>query len=87
MGKLCLLDFKTVFASNLSKIANECNIDINLLSANVVKKTMSYFICPENEIWRIPLLRNLIDVKTNQFVLDEFNDDDIDELIINVCTT
>ena len=48
---------------------------------------MSYFDCPDDQVWRIPLLRNLIDIKIEEMFLDNFENKEIDNIILNVCTT
>ena len=48
---------------------------------------MSYFDCPDDQAWRIPLLRNLIDIKIEEMFLDNFENKEIDNIILNVCTT
>ena len=62
LGNICEKDTKTVFGSNLRNIAYECDCGIDSLTPNIVKNVLTYFKCPDEEAWRIPLLLNLIDI-------------------------
>ena len=46
---------------NLSRIAAETETPVARLSPSIVKSKMKYFKVPENEAWRVPLLRELTD--------------------------
>ena len=62
--------------------------DIHIsINSTLVKSEMSYFDCPDDQVWRIPLLRNLIDIKIEEMFLDNFENKEIDNIILNVCTT
>ena len=72
LSKLCRENANTVFGSNLRKIAHECDMHKDLVKPWHVKNTMSYFMCPNEESWRIPLLRNLIDIRSNELLRNNF---------------
>ena len=46
---------------NLSSIAAEAETSVARLSPGIVKSRMKYSRVPENEAWRVPMLRELLD--------------------------
>ena len=52
---------------------------------NIRKK--EFVPVPEEEKWRIPLVKELIEVKYNQLVLEGFSRSQIDEMVYDICTT
>ena len=47
---------------------------------------MKYCGVPKGEEWRIPLLHNLLSIKSNELSLLNFENKEIDLMIENVCT-
>ena len=86
LGKMCRTDLRTVFGTNLRNIAIDCKVNIDSLTPNIVKNAMSYFMCPDNELWRIPLLQNLINIRSNEWFLENFENNEIENIITDVCT-
>ena len=84
---MCLIDNKTVFRRNLSNIARECDTKIENLSASVVKDAMKYAPVPDEETWRVDLLHNLLAVRNREWTLDNFENNELNEMIRNICTT
>ena len=87
LGKLCRSDQRTVFGSNLQYIASDCKTDINSVTPSLVRNVMSYVDCPEDELWRVPLLMNLINIRSSEMFLDNFEDDELYNIVENICTT
>ena len=83
--KICRTDAKTVFGSNLRNIATDCLTDMDLLTPRLVRDVMTYVVCPETEIWRISILQNLINVRSNDWFLDNFDYNYITTIINNIC--
>ena len=46
---------------------------------------MKYQDVPQNEQWRIPLLLNLMAVRNNSMELKDFQDEEIDAMIQDIC--
>ena len=86
LSKICREDASTVFGSNLRKIAAECGVQKDELKQYHVKEKMSYFVCPNTELWRIPLIHNLIEIRSNEMFLENFDRKDIESIIEDVCT-
>ena len=51
LAKYNKFNCKTVFGSNLHKIASLCNIKLGLLDQNTIVYKMEYFPFPENGTW------------------------------------
>ena len=86
LSKICREDASTVFGSNLRKIAAECGVHKDELKQCHVKDSMSYFECPNEELWRIPLIHNLIAIRSNEMWLENFDKKDIESIIDDICT-
>ena len=54
-------DLWTVMGGTLTKIMRECKTNMDYLTANIVKKKMSYSVAPESESWRVVMVSELID--------------------------
>ena len=71
LTKISRSDENTFFGSNMRKIVVECGVEAATLNPTTVKEAMNYFKCPDEEAWRIPLLLNLIDIRSNEKFLDK----------------
>ena len=81
------LDVRSTTGSNLREIMHLLNKDsINDLSKSDVN-TLVFSPVPKNEEWRIGFLKELLDIRSNDIVLDSFSKDEIDDMIQFVCTT
>ena len=74
-----------MFGSNLRYIANECNMNIDMLTPSSVKNEMTYFDCPANEVWRVELLRNIINIRTSEMFLENFDDNELENILEHIC--
>ena len=87
LANISRIDEKTVYKRNLTKIANECNVKIDKLTATIVKNKMNYCQIPEQELWRIPFIHNLLKVRSDEWTVDNMEPKEINELINFTCTT
>ena len=76
-----------MYCKNLNNIAAECNSPVETISCSIVKDNLRFYITPVNEFWRIDMLLNLISVRNENLFVEEFNHDEITEMINYVCTT
>ena len=56
-------DCRTVHGSNLKRISNECDVSIGDLNCIIVNNTLRYSKVPEEELWRLPVIKELLSVK------------------------
>ena len=87
LSNLCKDDNKTVYGRNLYNISRTCNTDVISLTPQLVKTTMSYFPAPENQLWRLPLAKELLALRSDQFELTGFDYEEMTDLLKYVCTT
>ena len=65
-------------------IAHECETNSSELCSFVVNSRMCYRKCPDEEAWRIPLLKELLSEK---WEIPGFSNVELDEVIYNICVT
>ena len=49
--------------------------------------TMEYHTIPEDETWRIDLLKEIIEVKENEYEVHGFTNEELEEIVNFVCTS
>ena len=81
---LCKNYQRTKFCKNLSNVPNETYVIRLSLNECLVKSNMIYMNPAENA-WRIPLLKDLLLIRSNQNILDGFNYDEISAIIDDIC--
>ena len=50
-----------------------------------VKESLTYNPVPINQSWRIPLLKNIIDIKPGNLEIDGFTSGEISEIMEHIC--
>ena len=83
-------DQGSITRHNLNQIENESNCqDILSLDANFVSLNVKYAPVPDEERWRISLLKELIGMRNSEFFLedDQLKEDEIEDLIVFVATS
>ena len=53
----------------------------NFVNAVVVKKQMKYFPVPDEETWRIPIIKELLEIKSGKANISNFAEEDISDVI------
>jgi len=86
LAKLVEKDLRTVHGKNLYNIAEDMQQSIEDLNSRSVKFDCKYRYVPESELWRIPQLHELLDVRNNLSVLDNFNMQDVNDMIHFITT-
>ena len=80
LSNLCKNDLNTVLGTNLFSIANDCSVNLSDLSKMLVKKQMKYF-----DAWKVPVLQELLNTRTNNLCVEGFDDYVITEMINMLC--
>ena len=78
------LDMRTVMGRNLSRIAAEAETSVARLSPGIIKSRMKYSRVPENETWRVPMLRELLDDK---IAIPGFSEPELNLMKEYLCTS
>ena len=78
----------TLMGRTLGKIKNECDVeDLSLLSPRLVKDHLKYYDVPQPEAWRLGLLSELLDARAKHLDIEDFSKKQIEEMIVDVCTS
>ena len=91
VAALCLRlceDQGSITKKNLNIIEKESNCpNILSLDSKFVTNQIKYFPVPENEIWRINFIEELIQIRSNKLSLDGFVENEIEDMILFVATS
>ena len=79
-------DLRTVLCKNLESIAQDCNVQSRNLNKFCVKQNMIYNHIPLDQEWKLPILHELLKVKEDNFVLNNFVDIEIATMINFLCS-
>ena len=72
----------------LDKLCNMMNLtDISLLSACEIKKRIKYFEIPEQEMWRVQSMNELLKLRMQSLSLPGFTKDEVNLMLVNICTS
>ena len=78
-------DHRTVLGKTLRQILDDCRLTgsgLGQLNAQLVKKNLLYFMVPDGEQWRIPLIQELL-----HLVVDNLDSKEIGDIIDHLCTS
>ena len=78
-------DQRSYFGENLCKIGKECGKPFP--TKEEVKKHLKFIRVPENEKWRIPLIKDLIACKYGMGDIPNLSLAEIEEILGSICTT
>jgi len=79
-------DLRTVLCKNLESFAQDCNVQSRNLNKFCVKQNMIYNHIPLDQEWKLSILHELLKVKEDNFVLNNFDDNEIATIIIFLCS-
>ena len=85
LSNFCKNDLNTVLGRNLFSIANDCSVNLSDLSKMLVKRQMKYFDVPLDHAWKVLVLQELLNTRTNSLYVEGFNDYVITEVINMLC--
>ena len=90
LARLRQHDHRTVFGRTLARIAKESSCDFpvsEFITKDGVKRNMKYFPIPDEEAWRLPLLRDLMKARNDNTILPGFSLSEVEEILKYVCTS
>ena len=85
LGNLAIRDNRTVLGKTMSRLKRE--LECQELNSSLIKEKMKYFPTPEGDKWRIEFLDELIAVRSNKMILENFSHDDVSQMIDALCTS
>ena len=77
-------DRRTLTGRSVTNIAMDCHTERNDLDISAIKN-LSYFQPPPGEKWRIPLVRELLDIRDEEIVVPGFSIEDVQQMLDEVC--
>ena len=86
LSNLCKNYINKVLGRNLFCIANDCSVNPSDLSKMLVKKQLKYFDVPLEHAWKVPVLQELLNARTNNIYGEGFDDYVITEMISMLCS-
>ena len=81
LSNLCKNDLNTVLGRNLFSTANDCSVNPSDPSKMLVRKQMNYFYVPLEHAWKVSVLQELLNTRTNNLYVEGFDDHVIIEMI------
>ena len=80
-------DCRSITGHNLRKIMQYCGKSrISELTSVEVGK-MTYHPIPNNEVWRISLVEELLDIRSNSSNIDDWSKEELSDLLEYISTT
>ena len=87
MLSICRNDCNSITGKNLRNLLLLCNKDnISSLNENDIND-LTYNQVPENEMWRIGLLNELLNTRSSSLEVPGFTSDELTDMINIVCTS
>ena len=80
-------DLTTVYGRNLYNIGGCCNLNVNCLTPQLVKSNMTYFSIPETELWRIPIINEIVALRNNELSITGFSYGEMKDILDHICVT
>ena len=84
-------DLRTTHGKNLYDIKHQCDIDLESpaeITTKTVKQQLKYKVPPVEEIWRVNLSKELINMRdNNDFLVPGFTDFEVTQMLNYVCVT
>ena len=84
LANLVYDDRRTLTGRSVTNIAVDCGADRMSLNLTCVRN-MRYFPPPPGEEWRIPLVKELLDIKDEKLEVPGISTEDIDLIIEEIC--
>ena len=69
----------------MAQISLECNTDVSMLTPRLVRTSQVYHPIPDDQQWRIPLLMELLEVRSSNLVIQNLDSVEITQLIADMC--
>ena len=88
LARLAERDLRTVLGNTLDYLVKQCNLsDINDLSANIVKKRLTFESVPHGSEWQVSLAQELLCIRRCELVVQGLSQDEIESMLSLACTS
>ena len=85
LANLVRNDRRTLAGRTVSRLATDCNTERSSLSYNIVKK-MKYKTPSEDNMWKLPMLKELLSIRSGEKEVAGFDASAINTIIDDICT-
>ena len=87
LAKLSEKDNRTVLGKTLEYLCDQCEVVLENLTSQCVKKNIRYHDVPEVEQWRVPLATELLQVRSGSMSIPGFSSSEIKSFLDFTCTS
>ena len=88
LARLFERDNRTVLGKTLDMLCKLCDKeDLSLLSSNYVKSKLSYYNVPDEEMWRVETVTELLNLRDQSLYLPGFTNEEINTMLVFTCTS
>ena len=87
LARLVQHDNRTLAGRTLSKLSRDCNGDRDSLTVSLVSKDVKYFPVPDDHLWRVQILKELLNVDRSFLVISNFSSIETSHMINFLCTS
>ena len=90
LARLAQSDLRTVLGKTLSSLLNSCGLaphQSSQLTANLVKRKLSYFATPDSEAWRVDMSLELLKLRQSELELPGFSSAEREEILKHICVS
>ena len=56
----------------MNNIATECGVTVSDLTPSKVQNNLEYFPVPDDQLWRVSLVRELLDARNDKCTIENF---------------
>ena len=67
---------RTVYSQNLAGISRSVGCNVDQLTCNLIRKTMEYQSTPENQKWRVAVVKDLLELRWNTLEINGWLEED-----------
>ena len=87
LARLVRYDNRTLAGRTVSRLSRECNSDKVSLTVSSVSRSVRYFPVPEEELWRIDIMKELLNVNRSYLTINDFNNMETNHMMNFLCTS
>ena len=78
-------DRRTLTGKTITRVADDCNVGRSVLDAKTAKELI-YHEVPAGEQWRVPLLKELLHVRSGAGIIPGLEQQEVNIMINSICS-
>ena len=90
LARMAQSDLRTVLGKTLSSLQTSCGLtpdQSSQLTANLVKKMLSYYATPDTEAWRVDMSMELLKLRKGELEVPGFSSAEHEEIFKHICVS